>query len=170
MSPAGLRIGSLFSGIGGLELGLEWAGVGRTVWQCELDPFCRKVLRKNWPGVEVYEDVRKLKEPPPVEVLCGGFPCPDVAAHGGKRSSGGGRGLDGDRSGPCWSGRKRCFPADGLCGGAQAPRSPPGRRVKRCQGPCRGDRRPMPHSDLCWWCDQAMRALKKKSGEAPPRE
>ena len=44
-----MRIGSLFSGIGGLELGLERSGLGRVAWQVEIDPFCRSVLTKHWP-------------------------------------------------------------------------------------------------------------------------
>ncbi len=55
-----LTIGSLCSGIGGLELGLEWAGLGPVLWQCEIDPYCRAVLRKHWPASERHEDVTKL--------------------------------------------------------------------------------------------------------------
>jgi DNA (cytosine-5)-methyltransferase 1 len=89
-----MRIGSLFSGIGGLELGLESAGLGEVVWQCELDPFCRRVLAKHWPNVEKHDDVRTF-HPKPVDVLCGGFPCQDVSS-GNTR---GAKGLDGERSG-----------------------------------------------------------------------
>lgn len=53
-------IGSLFSGIGGLELGLERAGVGRTAWQCEQDTAAQAVLRRHWPGLPIYDDVRCL--------------------------------------------------------------------------------------------------------------
>jgi DNA (cytosine-5)-methyltransferase 1 len=70
-----LSIGSLFSGIGGLELGLERSGLGRVVWQVEKDAYCRTVLAQHWPEVERYEDVREFHPPGSVDVLCGGFPC-----------------------------------------------------------------------------------------------
>jgi DNA (cytosine-5)-methyltransferase 1 len=90
-----MRIGSLFSGIGGLDLGLERAGVGRTVWQVEADPFCRGVLARHWPDAVRYDDVREVRggAVEPVDLLCGGFPCQDVS-NAGKRA-----GLDGERSG-----------------------------------------------------------------------
>lgn len=74
-----MRVASLFSGIGGLELGLEWAGLGPVVLQVERDAFCRSVLEKRWPGVrrmENVEDVRKevLGDLPAFDLICGGFP------------------------------------------------------------------------------------------------
>lgn len=92
-------IGSLFSGIGGFELGLERAIPGaRTVWQVERDPFCQKVLRRHWPAAELFDDVRKVgaHNLSVVDVLCGGFPCQDISL------AGGGGGLDGERSGLWW--------------------------------------------------------------------
>ena len=50
---------SLFSGIGGADLAAEWAGF-RTVLQCEIDPFCRLVLRKHFPDVPIIEDVHDV--------------------------------------------------------------------------------------------------------------
>ena len=54
-----VRVGSLFSGVGGFDLGLERAGM-EVVWQVELDPFCLKVLEKHWPNVRRYADVREV--------------------------------------------------------------------------------------------------------------
>jgi len=93
-----LSIGSLFSGIGGLELGLEWAGVGHTAWQVEQSPFCRAILAKHWPDATRYEDVKNVGRSnlAPVDVICGGFPCQDISL------AGKGAGLAGERSG-LWS-------------------------------------------------------------------
>lgn len=91
-----MGIGSLFSGIGGLELGLERAGLGPVVWQCEIDPFCRAVLAKHWPNVTRFEDVTRPRNYPPVEIICGGFPCQDVSSAGRQR------GIGGERSSLWW--------------------------------------------------------------------
>lgn len=90
-----LTIGSLFAGIGGLELGLEWAGLGPTLWQVEISPMCRSVLARHWPEARRHEDVRSVGAATlaPVDLICGGFPCQDVSS-AGKRA-----GLSGDRSG-----------------------------------------------------------------------
>ena len=92
----GRRIGSLFSGVGAMESGLERAGVGRVVWQVEIDPFCRAVLAKHWPNVKRYEDVRSVgwSTLDPVDVVCGGFPCQGLS-----QANPHGRGLDDERSG-----------------------------------------------------------------------
>jgi DNA (cytosine-5)-methyltransferase 1 len=87
-----LTVGSLFAGIGGFDLGLERAGM-RSVWQCEIDPYCQRVLAK--PDVLRVPDVRDIRTGtvPPVDVLCGGFPCQDLSV------AGKGAGIDGARSG-----------------------------------------------------------------------
>lgn len=71
-----LAFGSLFSGAGGLDLGLERAGL-RCLWRCESDPDARKVLARHWPDDPLYDDARTLDgrriERP--DLLCGGDPC-----------------------------------------------------------------------------------------------
>lgn len=93
------RVLSLFAGIGGFDLGLERTGGFKTVAFCEIDPFCRRVLAKHWPGVPCYHDVRELTgarlkadgiDP---DCIVGGFPCQDVS------NAGKGAGLAGERSG-----------------------------------------------------------------------
>lgn len=92
-----MRIGSLFSGIGGLELGLERAGLGSIVWQVEIDPHRRAVLAKHWPSAVRHADVRSVGHHnlQPVEVICGGFPCTDIS----DAARGKGGGILGLRSG-----------------------------------------------------------------------
>jgi DNA (cytosine-5)-methyltransferase 1 len=95
--PNNLTIGSLFSGIGGLELGLERAGLGPVIWQAECDPYCLKVLTKHWPQAERFTDVKQIDETTPrPDIICGGFPCQDIS-YAGK-----GAGINGSRSG-LWS-------------------------------------------------------------------
>jgi len=88
-----LKVLDLFSGIGGFSLGLERTGGFETVAFCEIDPFCQKVLKKHWPNVPIYNDVRTLDYDGTVDVITGGFPCQDISVAGRKA------GLDGERSG-----------------------------------------------------------------------
>ena len=55
-----VTVGSLFSGAGLCDLGLEWAGMKHRFF-CEVDPFCRSILRRHWPGIPIYDDVRELR-------------------------------------------------------------------------------------------------------------
>lgn len=81
-----MRVGSLFSGIGGFDLGFERAGMS-TAWFCEQDAYCQRVLAKHWPGVPVYPDARDTDLFTPVDVLCGGDPCPSRSLARGDRPS-----------------------------------------------------------------------------------
>jgi DNA (cytosine-5)-methyltransferase 1 len=91
-----MTFGSLFAGIGGMDLGLERAGM-TCKWQVEINPYCRKVLAKHWPDVPKHDDVMTFPPTQPedwtVDLICGGFPCQDVSRIG-KRA-----GIEGERSG-----------------------------------------------------------------------
>ena len=92
-----MRHGSLFSGIGGFDLGFERAGI-ETVWQVELDEYCRRVLAQHFPRAQRFSDIRECgaQNLPAVDIISGGFPCQDIS-NAGKRV-----GIDGERSG-LWS-------------------------------------------------------------------
>jgi len=83
-----MKFGSLFAGIGGIDLGLERAGM-TCAWQVEIDPYCQKVLAKHWPEVKRYEDIREVGATnlDPVDLICGGFPCQPHSLAGKRQAS-----------------------------------------------------------------------------------
>jgi DNA (cytosine-5)-methyltransferase 1 len=87
-----LTVGSLFAGIGGFDLAAERAGL-EVKWQVEIDDYATRVLEKHWPHVRRYRDVRRLRYPSYVDVICGGFPCQDISNAGDRA------GITGARSG-----------------------------------------------------------------------
>lgn len=93
-----MRVLSLFSGVGGFDLGLEAAGM-TTVFQCEIDKHCQSVLQHRWPDVPKWDDVSTLTgrhiidTVGHVDVVAWGSPCQDLSV-AGRRA-----GLAGERSG-----------------------------------------------------------------------
>lgn len=90
-----LTVGSLFSGIGGIELGLEATGGFKTLWQIEIDPYASRVLARHWPDVARFRELREcgVHSLAPVDLICGGFPCTDISS-AGRRA-----GMQGEQSG-----------------------------------------------------------------------
>ncbi len=89
-----LTYGSLFAGIGGIDLGLDRVGM-QCAWQVEIDPYCRVILEQHWPGVPKFADIRECgaHNLSPVDVICGGFPCQNISNLGDRE------GLAGEKSG-----------------------------------------------------------------------
>lgn len=80
-------LGSLFSGIGALDLGIEHGLGAHPAWFVESDPYCRRVLARHWPDVERFEDVRQVGAATlaPVDCLVAGFPCQPASVAGKQR-------------------------------------------------------------------------------------
>ena len=87
--------GSCFSGIGGFDLGFQRVGI-ETLWQIEIDAFCRRVLERHFPNARRYQNIKRVRNLTAVDILSGGFPCQDISSAGRMR------GIDGKRSG-LWS-------------------------------------------------------------------
>lgn len=99
-----LRVGSLFAGIAGFDLGLEATDGFQTLFFVENNKYCQAVLKKHWPEVPIFNDVNEVhggfKDDiwcehclPAIDVLVGGFPCQDISL------AGSGEGIKGARSG-----------------------------------------------------------------------
>lgn len=90
-----MKVASFFAGIGGFDLGFERAGM-EVVFQCEIDDFCHKILKRHWPKVPLHADITTLRAAaiPPAKLWCAGWPCQDLSAANTERE-----GLQGKRSG-----------------------------------------------------------------------
>ena len=100
-----MKVLSLFSGVGGFDMGLENAGM-QTVFQCEWDKHCRTILDRHWPTIPKWDDVSTLTgehilaHAPVIDVVAWGSPCQDLSVTG-KRA-----GLEGGRSGLFYEGMR----------------------------------------------------------------
>lgn len=87
-----IRTLDLFAGIGGFSLGLEWSGGFETIAFCEIDGYAQKVLKKNWPDIPIYEDVRELNYDKlkadglgGIDCITGGYPCQPFSQAGKRK-------------------------------------------------------------------------------------
>jgi len=76
----------LFSGIGGFALAARWAGI-ETIQFVEIEPFCQKVLQKNFPGVPIHDDIKTFKSDrfKNVGLITGGYPCQPFSVAGKRK-------------------------------------------------------------------------------------
>ena len=93
-SAVKLKMIELFAGIGGFRLASDWVGGIETIVSVEINPFCQKVLKKNFPNTPIYNDVTTYKPKSYCDLVVGGSPCQDLSVAGaqkgiieGKRSS-----------------------------------------------------------------------------------
>lgn len=79
-----MKIGSLFSGYGGLDIAVAKHYNAKVVWHCEWDDAPAKILEHNFPGIPNYRDITKVDftKVEPVDILTGGFPCQDLSLAG----------------------------------------------------------------------------------------
>lgn len=112
-----MRFGSLFSGIGGLDLGLERAGMS-CAWQVEINPYAQRVLKKHWPEVRRFGDITTINtdDLDPVDLICGGFPCQPHSIAGKRSASADSRDLWSEYVRVLWAVRPRWIVAENVPG------------------------------------------------------
>ncbi len=97
-----MKHGSLFSGVGGFELGAKWSGIN-TIWNCEYEEHNKKILSRHFPETKQYDNVIGLTGLEKVDIISGGFPCQDLSianqSHKSFNEDGNKKGIEGERSG-----------------------------------------------------------------------
>ena len=84
-----MKIGSLFAGYGGLDLGIGQILDAEPVWFVEFDKHPSAILAQHWPDVPNYGDVTAVdwETVPPVDILCGGYPCQPFSQAGTRKGT-----------------------------------------------------------------------------------